>query len=338
MNYLRNIWYQAGWGAEIDDGQMLARTLLGKPLLFFRDETGTAIALFDRCPHRFAPLSAGKLADGTITCGYHGLVFAGSGRCVHNPHGPTTGAIRVQRFPVVERHTALWIWMGDEDRADPDLIPDLSFIDATPETARITGLLPTRADYRLLVDNIMDLSHADYLHPTTLGGTFTDAKMTVTQQGDAITVVYFAENCEPAPAIRVMVPPPLRADVRIEARWYPAGVMVIAASAYPTGQPRAPEEDNLTLHSMTPESEGASHYFYCSTRPFQTDDVALSASLKRMLEQAFVDEDKPMLEKQQARIGDADFWSLKPLLLPIDAAGVQVRRKLEQMIAAEGLS
>ncbi|WP_347270943.1 aromatic ring-hydroxylating dioxygenase subunit alpha [Rhizorhabdus histidinilytica] len=335
MTYLGDIWYQAGWPEEIDEGRMLARTILGRPLLFFRDADGRPAAVLDRCPHRFAPLSAGKYADGVVTCGYHGLAFDGAGRCAHNPHGKATGAIRVESFAAAERHQVLWVWMGDAALADPDRIPDLSFIDQTPPTAVIKGLMPTNAEYRLLIDNIMDLSHADYLHPTTLGGTFTDAKMTVLHDGDSITVEYSSIDCEPAPALRVMVPPPLRADVRVDARWHPPGVMVIGVSAHPTGTPPNPAADNFTLHSMTPETASSTHYFYCSTRPFQTDDVELSRSLKAILEQAFAAEDKPMLEKQQQRIGDADFWSLKPLLLPVDSGAVQVRRKLEALIEAQ---
>jgi len=334
MRYLRNVWYQAGWSSELDDGRHLGRTILGTNILMFRDEEGAPRAIVDRCPHRFAPLSAGKVEKGIVTCGYHGLAFDGSGRCVHNPHG-RIGAISVGSFPIEDRHQALWIWMGDSQAADPGLIPDLGFIDATPETARITGHLPTGANYQLVVDNIMDLSHADYLHPTTLGGMFTGASTRVDTRGDRIIVEYQASACDPAPAFHSVVPPPLKADVRVEVQWFPAGVMVLAAGANPAGEKRDPGQDSLTLHSITPESDASSHYFYCSTRPFMTDDLALSATIKATLEKAFVAEDKPMLEKQQAQIGVADFWSLKPLLLPIDTGAVQVRRALEKRIEAE---
>lgn len=173
MTWLRNCWYQAGWNEELDASPSLARTILGVPLVFFRREDGAVLALHDRCPHRFAPLSAGRVEPGRIICGYHGLAFGEDGACVHNPHGPITSRISVRAYPAVERHLALWVWMGEPALADPALIPDLSFIDRTPVTARITGHMPTAADYRLLTDNIMDLSHADYLHPTTLGGIMT---------------------------------------------------------------------------------------------------------------------------------------------------------------------
>ena len=131
--YLRNNWYQAAWASELSEAP-LARTLLDEPIVFFRTGAGIA-ALQDRCPHRFAPLSAGRFQGGTVTCGYHGLTFDGSGRCVHNPYGPITEPMKVRSYPVAERHSAIWIWMGAQERADEALIPDVSFIDRTSPTA-----------------------------------------------------------------------------------------------------------------------------------------------------------------------------------------------------------
>nr|WP_184070934.1 aromatic ring-hydroxylating dioxygenase subunit alpha [Sphingosinicella soli] len=334
MRYLKNVWYQAGWEAELDGDSLLSRTLLGENIVMFRGKEGAPQAILDRCPHRFAPLSAGRLNDGVVTCGYHGLSFDGEGRCVGNPHGKP-GAIRTRSFPIVARNMILWVWMGDPDQADAARIPDCSFIDETPEAARITGTLPTGAHYQLIVDNIMDLSHADYLHPTTLGGMFTGAKTHVSGGNDRLLIEYNAVDCNPAPAFHSIVPPPQKADVRVEVQWFAAGVMILAAGAQPTGTTRDPGRDSFTLHSITPETDGSAHYFYCSTRPFLTDNVEVSASIKAALEKAFVEEDKPMLELQQRQIGDADFWSLNPLLLPIDSAAVQVRRALDKLIDAE---
>lgn len=121
MSYLRNVWYVAAWASEVKPGRMLTRTLLEERVLMFRDEAGEARALFDQCPHRFAPLSMGKLCDGGryVQCGYHGLQFDGKGACVSNPHGPVPKAAKVKSYPLVERYSVLWIWMGDPEQADP---------------------------------------------------------------------------------------------------------------------------------------------------------------------------------------------------------------------------
>ena len=195
--------------------------------------------------------------------------------------------------------------------------------------------MPTAANYRLLTDNIMDLSHADYLHPTTLGGMMVDSKARSFERDDRIVAEWLAQNCDAPPAFQPLVPPPAKADIWIEVAWSAPAVMVLGTAAKPAGVRRTPADEAYTLHSMTPETSTKSHYFVCSTRRFLTHDPDFSAKLLVALKQAFEGEDKPMLEKQQQRMGTDDLWSLRPLLLSIDAAAVRVRRRLDQLIAVE---
>ena len=113
MTFLKNAWYVAAWSAELEAGRLLARRLLDEPVVLYRDSEGHAWALADRCPHRFAPLSMGQLVNGHVQCRYHGLRFEGGGACVHNPHGPVPRAAHVRSYPLLERYSAVWIWMGD---------------------------------------------------------------------------------------------------------------------------------------------------------------------------------------------------------------------------------
>jgi hypothetical protein len=99
----------------------------------------------------------------------------------------------------------------------------------------------------------------------------------------------------------------------------------------PSGQKPAPEDCAGSLHNMTPETQTSTHYFALSRRP----DQVPAEVMKKLLEQAFLGEDKPMLEAQQRRVGQDDFWALKPILLKIDAAAVKVRRRLDELIDAE---
>lgn len=94
MEFLRNTWYLVAWSGELTPDTMLSRTVLERPLLLTRDADGRPVALDDRCPHRFAPLSRGRFDGRTITCGYHGLEFDTSGACVRNPHGAGGGPAR----------------------------------------------------------------------------------------------------------------------------------------------------------------------------------------------------------------------------------------------------
>jgi phenylpropionate dioxygenase-like ring-hydroxylating dioxygenase large terminal subunit len=333
-DFLRNCWYQAAWAAELDAGS-LARTILDERILFFRKQDGGVAALQDRCPHRFAPLSAGRIAEGVVTCGYHGLAFSSSGQCVNNPYGPITEPMKVRSFPAAERHSGIWIWMGDPNLANDALIPDLSFIDETPDTARNTLYIPTEANYQLACDNIMDLTHTDYLHPDTLGGPVTGAKTRVFRRDGHIVVEWVHLNCVAPGLFQRKVPSPAKCDFWIEVSWQAPGAMVLSVAVVPEGQPRQREDVLQSLHNMTPETGKSTHYFMCGTRKHSVDDVALSEITRAAIKNAFLTEDKPMVEAQQKSMGDNDFWALQPLILSGDAGAIQARRELAKLISAE---
>jgi len=84
MKFLKNAWYCAGWGDDLGATTLSAITILEEPILLYRRDDGTPVAIGDRCPHRFAPLHQGKLAEARIECPYHGLRSDAEGRCVNN--------------------------------------------------------------------------------------------------------------------------------------------------------------------------------------------------------------------------------------------------------------
>lgn len=333
MAYLKNCWYQAGWASELVGAAPLARTLLDEPVVIWRDLQGRLMALYDRCPHRFAPLSAGKVTSDGVSCGYHGLTFNGDGACVRNPHGPLSRAFRVRAYPVEERHGIIWIWFGDRP-SNPDFIPDLAFIDDTPAVARIQASFPTKANYELIVDNIMDLTHIDYIHPETLGRMMSTADASFEVRDESVVASWRAQNAETPIAYKAMVPNG-RSDIHATVSWSAPAMIVLDNAVTPTGIAPAAGDHRLTLHNMTPETATTTHYFMCSTRRFATDDQQVTEQLRSALMRAFGDEDKPMLELQQERIGNADFLSLSPALMKIDTASMQARRLLSSLIAAE---
>lgn len=335
--FLRNVWYLAAWTEELADQPFLARTIINEPLLFFRRQDQSLAALTDRCPHRFAPLSRGTLEGDNVVCGYHGLAFGPDGVCVHNPHGPIPAKARVRAYPAHERHEAIWVWMGEPEAADPATIPDLSFIERSPATAKSRGHMVAGANYQLLTDNILDLTHADYLHPTTLGGgSISRAKPQVSERDGGVEVKWYAVNEKAPPAQALQLPDPNQpADVWTEVFWTAPATMTLVTGLVPTGHERTSDVESWNAHVMTPETETTSHYFYCNTREFQRDDAAFNEWLKVALANAFNGEDKPMIEAQQARMGTPDLWALDPVLLIPDAAAVRARRRLDALIQAE---
>ena len=98
--------------------------------MFFRQEDGTAVALEDKCAHRHAPLSEGKLVGDLIQCPYHGLEYNANGDCVRVPgQSSVPPGCRVRSYPVVERNHWIWLWMGDPALANPDDIEDFHWMD-----------------------------------------------------------------------------------------------------------------------------------------------------------------------------------------------------------------
>ena len=338
VDYLRNAWYVAAWSSEIVPGSTIARTILELPIVLFRAKDGSAAALLDRCPHRFAPLSAGVLTDGRLACRYHGLAFDGSGACVLNPHGPALRSMAVRAFPVHEAHRAIWIWMGVADKADPASIPDLSYLAEAPDTAFSCGqLLSGAGNYEVFVDNILDLSHTDYLHPDTLGGgNNTAAKQQIEDAGDYFDVTWYSRDIPPAPLLASLVGTlPPRTDSFARVRWFAPGIMKLSTGVMAAGAYESTALNNFNAHIMTPENGRSTHYFFAATRNYRMDDGELNARIATGRRKIFETEDKPMIELVDARMGDVEFWSMRPVLLSIDGASVRARRRLQARIAAE---
>jgi vanillate O-demethylase monooxygenase subunit len=340
MKFLRNTWYVAAWDSEITQHALVQRTLLGESVLFFRDDAGTVQAIANRCPHRFAPLHMGKRVANGVQCPYHGLQFNGSGKCMGNPHGDgkIPAAAGVKRYPVIEKFSTIWIWMGDA-AADPALIPDFSCMD--PEYFYVgQRYLLARANYVLETDNIMDLSHIQYLHPATLGSSAVAQAITsVTQDGD--TVFSFRQtSAEIMPDYlyaAMGIPHGRPVDRWIDVRWNAPANMLLDAGAVATGQHRREGKSFPLPHLFTPETESTTHYWFAFCMPKSMGEFGKQMAEDQVqgLSVPFTNEDLPVLEAQQQMMGKADFWSLKPLLLPSDAGAIRARRVLDGLIAKE---
>ena len=197
---LKNAWYVGAWGTEVGRQNLLRRTLLNEPVVFFRQEDGTPVALADKCAHRHAPLSSGKLVGDNIQCPYHGLEYDASGECVRVPGQSTVPpGCRVQSYPVVERYQWVWIWMGDPELANPDDIEDFHWMD-DPDWRAKGELLHLKGDYKLLVENLLDLSHLSYIHATTLGTDAVAETPMKFERGDRhVTVTRWVMDSVPPP-------------------------------------------------------------------------------------------------------------------------------------------
>src|SRR5262249_13397883 len=152
--FIRNAWYIAAWADELKQ-EPLARRICNEPVVLFRDHDGRPAALVDRCCHRSAPLSLGEVVSGGIQCGYHGLTFDGSGRCVAIPgQSHISDSVRVRSYPLAEKNQFLWIWMGDAAQADAIRIVDFPYHDDKAHWPNKHDCYPIKANYMLMVDNL----------------------------------------------------------------------------------------------------------------------------------------------------------------------------------------
>lgn len=257
MPYLTNAWYVAGWSAELDEGQLLPRTFLERPVVLFRDESGQAGALTDMCAHRFAPLSRGKTVDGHVQCGYHGLRFDRSGACVFSPQTPDRPPpnAKVHAYPTVERQTLIWIWMGNPALADPALIPDYPIL-ADPALTPVTGYSLINGHYMLVVDNLMDLSHPEFLHTGSLGSPANStAQYTVEVKGSRAVRSNRWFDAGPIPPAFEQRYPSSGKPVQHWAnmRWEAPSNLVLDVGVAEVGMPRSTGHNSWSGHLLTPE-------------------------------------------------------------------------------------
>ena len=333
--YLRNAWYVAGWADGLSDAPQ-AKVFLETPVALFRDTDGAAHAIGGRCPHRFAPLGAGCVVDGALQCPYHGLRFAADGRCVHNPHlSDPVPDVSVPVYPLIERHGLLWIWMGDAARADASAIPDFGWI-TDPAWETVRGATLAEGHYELYSDNILDLSHANFVHPALVAPAFTKGQRRFWQEGETVRTQYVHDDDYLSDGISAILGTQGRKqDFRGDIVWHAPATLSFDFRA---GDPGTPP-DALTLlpslHAFTPETPDTTHYVWASARDFALGDAAFTAIVHDALSYAFEHEDMPLIRDSHRLMAGREFWDLHPLVLSGDGGGVRARRLLKKMIAHE---
>jgi vanillate O-demethylase monooxygenase subunit len=337
----KNAWYVACTPDEID-GKPLGRQICGEKIVFYRGQGGKVAAVEDFCPHRGAPLSLGFVRDGNLVCGYHGLEMGCEGKAVSMPGQRVRGFPGIRSYPVEERYGFIWVWTGDKEAADPATIHHLEWAD-NPEWAYGGGLYHINCEYRLMIDNLMDLTHETYVHASSIGQKEIDeAPVTTKVEGEQVVTSRFMEN--------IMAPPFWQAalrgngladDVPVD-RWQicrfnaPSHVMIEVGVAHAgKGGYHAPAEykaSSIVVDFITPETETSHWYFWGMARNFKPQDAELTNTIREGQGKIF-GEDREMLELQQQNI--LRHPERKLLMLNIDAGGVQSRRIIDQWLSKE---
>lgn len=336
--FLRNIWQVAAFAQELER-PMLARQIIDEPVLLFRTEDGI-YAIEDLCPHRLVPLSAGRREGNQIVCGYHGLRFGGDGKCTAMPGkvGAIPSSARVRTYPIVERWDLVWIWMGDPTLADPALLPNLHWL-ADPDWKSVNGMVHVDADYRLINDNLLDLSHETYVHSSSIsngesGEEIATFPLTITTDGRVLWAERQMDDIVAPPGLAAAMEIGDRVD-RTQRAVYMAPALNLTEGIMRSRQPGSNAiASHRILHLLTPETSSTTHYFFIVSRDYKLDNEPLDAVTRDLGFAAFA-EDKAMIECQQRSLARRPGAHVPKVAWGIDEAPVRGRRMLETQIATE---
>ena len=340
--FLRNCWYVAALDHELSDGKLLKRTVLGEHLLLYRGESGRVSVLNDRCPHRGALLSQGRLEGDGVRCMYHGIKYDGSGKCTQIPgQDMIPPKLRVRSYPVLERGHFVWVWMGDAAKADPASILELPYLEDS-NWKGIPAYLHYDANYLLIVDNLSDFSHLAFVHTKTLGGSeeyaYVSKPSVIERLEKGFRVERWHWDSDPPPFHKKVIRDKTAKVDRRNIAWMTVpGIFNMETLFAPAGQGKemagaggAKEYRNCQF--MTPETERTTHFFWCYLNNFEGEDPTISRSLLGSLIEGFM-EDKAIIERQQKTLEEDPNFQMLGILA--DAPLAHFRRVLERLIDAE---
>jgi phenylpropionate dioxygenase-like ring-hydroxylating dioxygenase large terminal subunit len=336
--FVRNAWYVAAWDHEVTR-DMRRRIILDEPVVLFRTTEGRPVALEDRCCHRQAPLSAGKLAGNIVQCGYHGLQFDTTGKCIKVPSQdlvPSTA--RVRAYPLVEKNHWLWIWMGEPAKADPALIEDFHWMD-DPAWRAAGSYLHVQGNYLLVVENLLDTTHLPFLHPNSLGtDAFARSEFDVKREGDRITVTRWLMNELPAAFHKQMgdFPDGMKVDRWQVTHFGPPSFVKLDVGSAPAGAgarqgDRSKGMNMWNLNAITPETDKTAHYFFAQAWNFKLDERWIGDMLRQQIHTIFL-EDMAMIKAQQQNM---DLGPSPVASLGQDKAWVAMRGIVDRLIKDE---
>ena len=331
--YLRNSWYVGAWSHELTR-KPFQRFLLDEPLVFYRTESGKPVVLDDRCIHRFAPLSAGCLEGDNIVCGYHGFTYAPNGNCIAIPgvdRAPKKAGVK--SYPVVEKWGWIWVWMGNEEKADEAKIPDFHYLD-DPEWAGKGETLNLKCAYNLVYENLLDLTHAKFVHKTTLAtNDVTEFPLEIEEVGDTVVARREMSGIKSSPLFTraggFTEPVDHRQHVIFTPPCY-ISINTTVKSAEASSENKI--ADIRILNALPPETSKTTNYFWSLVRCFALDDEEMETFLHEANTFAF-SEDKAIIEQQQ------NMWDTvpdaKPIPFPHDTGVIASDRLMRRLMTEE---
>lgn len=337
--FVRNCWYVAGRSEDFDR-ELTPLRILGDEIVIYRDTKGMAIALEDACPHRKLPLSRGTIEGDHVVCGYHGLTFDCTGECVIAPtqldNPPRRAA--VHSYAAEDRWGFLWLWMGEAETADRDLILDIPNFDNPSWGKTQKGAMEMACHYLYITDNLLDPSHVAWVHLTSFAGAGTDNRpLDLDETEDGVIVSRWIFDEAPAPYYKPLLPfgPNCDRKQHYECRLPSTAINMSVYAPVGEGDKDGPISPNalvnISYNFITPVDEDSSMYFWFQHRNMHADDEEIS---KRMFDGAVMafNEDKDVLEYVQKGMAKRKSGYLN---LGLDAGAMRFRARVAKAIKAE---
>jgi len=339
-NWPLNSWWVAAHVSEVTERPIL-RWIVEMPLALYRTEDGTAAALHDRCPHRWAPLHLGEVIGANLACPYHGLQFAPSGQCVKVPtQEKTPSAIRVRAFPVVERYGFVWVWTGEAELADPALVPSELACLEDPTWHMVWGYKPVASNFMQLKENVLDLTHFAFLHKTSLGITGWDRppEFEETERGVGFRQMFDMQPLAPVYALPAGKAVGKRVNRDNWGQLVSPGVNVGGVDMHdPEPEANGLEDFSLrVVHLTTPVSIAKTHYYWAMARDH---GEPFDYAQHRAMADIVFGEDIAIAEATQAMARCAvDQDNAVEFSVAADRPAIEGRRRVAAMVAAEALA
>lgn len=335
--FIHKAWYVIAWPEELTSNKPLARTVLGEDLVLFRTPEGQAVAMEDRCAHRLAPLSLGRIESGGIRCMYHGVKFAVDGRCAEVPAQPSGHpSMCVRHYPLVEKDGFVWVWMGEPTEANPNQIMDAPW-HRDPAWAPSKGYLHVKAHMGLVADNLLDFGHLPFVHPNTVGAVEqSDFSTQVTPLSDGVQTDRWYIDV-PASRFHQSVG---NFKGNVDAwhcyRWHLPAVMSLDSGSANTGtgardKPHGTRKNDIEFHhiaALTPQDDNHTHYFWIHWRNFSLDSPAMTQLVYDNIMSAFA-EDQAMVEAQHQAVRRGSRTAVRAIMA--DRALTMVRKQVSSL-------
>lgn len=316
--YVQNCWYVAAYGEEVTNERPLATQVAGESLVLYRDTKGGVVAMADKCPHRLAPMSLGRVVGDDLRCMYHGLKFNPTGKCVEIPGQKTIPKkLCTEVYAVVESHQWVWVWIGNQAEADESVRP-IELGHGPGDGVLVQGTLTFEANYQLVNDNLTDFSHVSFVHENSLGSytggdDFADQAPVMTYLENGIRFDRWNESVPVMPYL-TNTGDLTEIDYWISYEYLLPGILLMETGAYPPGTAKKldkgrpeglePFMSSMNSQAVTPIDEHRTKYYYSVCHPVTEPDYHESLKFRFKMAQLGFSEDKVMIEAQQRVVNE----------------------------------